>query len=330
MKKSVLVGMSGGVDSSLSVYLLLQKGYHVEGASLLTCGNDISLARRIAEYFRIPFHVIDVEREFRKKIIEYSKEQYLNGMTPNPCVICNREVKFQSLIEKANDLNIQYVATGHYVRKGYNIFNKRHTLHRAKDLNKDQSYMLYNLSQEQISRSIFPLGKYDKKRVREIASKIGLEVAEKADSQDICFSLEKKDKLGNIVDMKGKLLGRHDGISNFTIGQRKGILISAKDAYYVVGIDPKSNSIIVGSEDNIYGKRLIAKDVNWVSIPEPKGEIKTTAKIRYRAEQARATLTPRDNNRVEVVFEKPQRAITKGQSVVFYKNNLLLGGGMID
>ena len=321
--------MSGGVDSSVSAYLLKKKGYDVQGVSIQTCGNSHSDAKNIAKFLNIPFHIVNIENDFKNYVIQYYIDTYKEGRTPNPCVICNRYVKFQALLKKAKELDIPYIATGHYANVKYDWFRKRYTLKKGKDKSKDQSYVLYNLTQEQLSKCIFPLGNCKKSKVRKIAKKIDMEVAEKDDSQDICFNVDINDMGGNIVDTEGNILGRHNGISKYTIGQRKGIKISSKYPLYVVDIDMENNQIIVGKENDILKDELLASNINWVSIEKPKKEIIANVKIRYSTKDAKACIKPKKENTVLVKFNKKQRAITPGQAVVFYKGDTVLGGGII-
>jgi tRNA-specific 2-thiouridylase len=335
----VLLGMSGGVDSSIAAYILTKKGYEVIGATIqMTDIKDLD-APKVCKELGIGHIYIDRREEFGKEIISYFLNEYKEGKTPNPCVLCNRKVKFQTLVEEANKLDCTYIATGHYVRVVKR--GNRYLLKKGKDKTKDQSYVLYNLTQEQLSRCIFPLGNIAKNKVRDIAKKLNLEVANKKDSQEICFipdnnyseyieeNSKESFKKGNIVDKQGNILGEHNGIYNYTIGQRKGIKISSKDPLYVIDIDIKKNEIVVGDESDIYLNKLIATNLNWIGIEELNKEMKVKAKIRYGGKEEECRISNMDNNRVLVEFKKEQRAITSGQSVVFYKDSLVLGGGII-
>lgn len=359
MKKKVLIGMSGGIDSSVAAYLLKKEGYDVVGVTMQMCngGNDnctdcplsaIEDARKVASKLNIPHHVFDFKQSFDKKVVQYFISEYLKGRTPNPCVICNREVKFEELLKKADDMGIEYVATGHYSRivKPTNS-NGRYFLKKGTDLSKDQSYFLYRLSQKQLSKTIFPLGELKKKEVRKIANNIGLEVGEKADSQEICFiednnyskfiqeNTDTEFKKGNIVDLDGNVIGKHTGIHNFTVGQRKGIKTSSNEPLYVIQINTARNEVVVGGKESNYTKKLIAKDLNWISIEELNKPLKVKAKIRSRSKDASCTISNIKNKedkqkRVLVDFDKKQRAITPGQSVVFYNGDVVVGGGIIE
>ena len=335
-RDKVLVGMSGGVDSSICAYILQKQGYEVIGLTLNVLGckdSNCDDAKKICDRLGIKHIVLNLKEEFDEKIIKYFVNEYLQGRTPNPCVLCNREFKFEKMIEEANELGIKYVATGHYVK----IINKkdRYILQKAKDSTKDQSYVLYRLSQEQLSRCIFPLGEYTKKQIRDIAKDLGFENADKADSQDICFVKDndysslihsKKNIKGDIVDINENVIGEHDGIYKYTIGQRKGIKISSKRPLYVIGINAENNRIIVGDKGKLFSKTLVAKDINWIDVPKNKMIVR--ARIRYHSREAWAIVENKKDS-VLVKFIKPQRAITPGQSVVFYKENNLIGGGII-
>lgn len=338
--KKVLLGMSGGVDSCVSAYLLKQIGYDVTGAYLkLHSYSDSSDAKSVADILGIPFMVLDIEKEFKKEIIEYFISEYEAGRTPNPCTACNRYIKFEALTKKAKELGIEYVATGHYA----NIQKKkeRYLLKKAKDKSKDQSYVLYNLTQEQLSKTLFPLGQLTKKEVRGIAQKVGLKVASKPDSQEICFIPDNdykgyigkhstnKSTPGEFISNDGAVLGYHKGIRNYTIGQRRGLGIVTGSPMFVVDIIKETNQIVLGSENDLFSKELIVKDLNWISIANLTKEIEVDVKIRYRAKESKAKIIPMNNNSVKVVFKSPQRAITKGQSAVFYDGDTVIGGGII-
>jgi tRNA-uridine 2-sulfurtransferase len=341
-KEKALIGMSGGVDSSVAVHLLKNDGYEVHGVYLKTCNSDPSEAESVAKDLGIDFEVIDVEKDFQKHVIQYFIDTYKEGKTPNPCVICNRYVKFQALIDVAKELHIPNIATGHYAKVEYNRKRNRYILKKGKDKKKDQSYMLYNLTQEQLSKSVFPLGKYTKEDVRAIAKEIGLEVANKPDSQDICFipdndyaSYIKKnsdmiDREGDIVDINRKVLGKHKGLSKYTVGQRKGLDTKINKALFVVDIDVVKNRLVVGEEGDIYKKDLVAKDMNWISITDLNKRMRVKAKIRYSTKEYGCTIKPIEKGNVSVRFNQKQRAITPGQAIVFYKGNSVVGGGIID
>lgn len=336
-KKKILLGMSGGVDSSVSAHILQEQGYEVVGLTLnmLKCKEDTYKdVKDVCDKLGIEHISMELKDEFDKNIVKYFVTEYLNGRTPNPCVLCNKEFKFEKMLEKANELGIEYVATGHYVRLEKK--QNRYVLKKATDRSKDQSYVLYKLSQEQLSRCMFPLGDYTKEDIRSIAKSLGLGNANKPDSQDICF-VENNDysalipktntREGDIVDTKGNILGKHTGIHNYTVGQRKGIGISSNKALYVVRIDIDENRVVVGREKDIYSKVLTATDINWICVPKRFMLVKT--RIRYHAKEAWAIMHNK-GDRVSVKFLKPQRAITPGQAVVFYKGDYVLGGGTIE
>ncbi len=345
-RPKILLGMSGGVDSSVAAYLLLKEGYDVVGITLEmyedeNCNNSKSIndAKNVCSTLNIPHYVFSVKNDFKKYILDYFISEYESGRTPNPCVVCNRYVKFEGLIQKAKELGIEYISTGHYA-----VIKKkkdRHLLLKGKDETKDQSYFLYNLTQQQLSKTVFPLGKYMKKEVRDIAKRIGLPTADKPDSQEICFiknddyrgflNKNSKQKLpqGEFVDIDGNILGYHKGISQYTIGQRRNLGIVTGKAMFVLDIDYDNNQIILGSNENLFSQELVATNMNWILFDKLEKEMKVKAKVRYRAKESEAIITPMQENRVKVEFKSPQRAITKGQAIVFYKRNNVVGGGII-
>ena len=343
MGRKVLAAMSGGVDSSVSAYLLLREGYDVIGSSILTCSSCagvIDRAASSAETLGIPFHGLDVREEFERDIIEYFCLEYESGKTPNPCVLCNEKIKFGLLLRKAVALGAEYVATGHYVRLGYDKAGERYVLRKGRDRGKDQSYMLFSLSQKQLGHALFPLGNYLKSEVRKIASEAGLKY-NREESQEICFIPDNDcagfvgrrahdgGRPGKIVDAGGNVLGEHEGLYLFTVGQRKGLGVNSGHPLYVLSIDSDTNTVVVGEEDALYKRELKAGSVNWVSVPPPKGAVRCHAKIRYKSKEAACTVFPLVNG-VRVEFDKPQRAVTPGQAVVFYDEDTLLGGGWIE
>ncbi|MBP1745148.1 MAG: thiouridylase [Firmicutes bacterium] len=347
MSKKVAVGMSGGVDSSVAAYLLKEQGYDVIGINMQVwqedgCSSSSAAedARRVADKLGIPFHVVDFKECFKEWVIDYFIDEYMNGRTPNPCVACNKHIKFGELLKAAMALGADYVATGHYAvieEKG-----GRYLLKNAEDDKKDQTYMLYGLTQHQLAHTLMPCGAFRKDRIREIAKEIGLLVHNKKDSEDICFIPDKdhggfiKRQVpgrlaeGNFVDKNGKVLGRHKGIAYYTIGQRKGLGIALGIPVFVTDIIPWRNEVVLGSEEEIFKTELMAKDVNFIPFDTLEEPIEVRAKIRYAAKPSPAVIYPESGNRVRVVFAEKQRAITKGQSVVFYDGSYLVGGGVIE
>jgi tRNA-specific 2-thiouridylase len=351
----VVVAMSGGVDSSVAAALLKKQGYQVVAVTMkiwageaspakrarhACCGpgeeEDIEDARRVAQVLGIPIHVIDLTQEYRAEVLEYFRQEYLSGRTPNPCLRCNRRVKFDALVKKTKEsgLDFDYFATGHYARVEYNQAKNRYLLKKARDLNKDQSYFLAFLTQEQLGRAVFPLGNYTKAEVRQMAADFGLSVANKPESQDFAAggysSLLPATPPGPILDRQGNKLGEHRGISYYTIGQRKGLGISSPEPLYVIDIDREKNAIIVGGKEEVYQDKLVASGVNWIAIEKLGQPIEVKARIRYRHREAEVTATPLDEDRVYVKFREPQLAITPGQAVVFYRDDTVVGGGTIE
>lgn len=357
-KKSVMLGMSGGVDSSVAAAVLLERGYDVIGVTLQiwpdmaeekkeTEGGCCSLsavddAGRVAAKLGIPYYVLNFKDIFEDKVINYFKEEYLKGRTPNPCVACNRYVKFEAMLDKAQGMGIDYVATGHYARIEFDERYNSYLLKKSVTDRKDQTYALYNISRERLSKILMPIGEYTKEQVREMALKLGLAVASKPDSQEICFvddndygrficeNTQNEIRPGNFVDTKGNILGRHKGIVHYTVGQRKGLGISFGKPMFVVSIDAKNNTVVLGDENEVFSKSLIANDLNFISIDSFNEPLRVKAKIRYSAKESEAEIIPLDNGKVRVVFDIPQRAITPGQSVVFYDDDIVVGGGTIE
>ncbi len=326
--KKVIVAMSGGIDSSVTAALLKRDGFDVVGVFMkLWPSFDEKRAQRVAKKLGIPFYVFNFEKEFKKRIVDYFLEEYKKGRTPNPCVVCNKEIKFNLLFKK---LKTDYIATGHYVRR------KGNKLLKGKDKEKDQSYFLWKINQKILKHTLFPAGDYTKTEVRKLAKKLKLPVLDIPESQEVCFIqtttvdfLKKHLKLrpGKIINTKGKIIGEHDGLWFYTIGQRKGIELP-EGPFYVLDKDLKKNVLIITkNEKDLYRKELIAKSINWIRAP--KLPLKVMAKIRYRHKAAAATISKQKNNRIKMIFSKPQRAITPGQSAVFYKGQELLGGGII-
>lgn len=345
--KKVLLGMSGGIDSSVAAFLLQQDGYEVVGTTLKmfkdsNCSTtQINTdAKKVSDFLNIKHHTFDVQMDFNKYVIEYFISEYESGRTPNPCVICNRYVKFEGLLEKAKQLGINYISTGHYA--SVEKKDGRYLLKKGVDSKKDQSYFLYNLSQEQLSRVIFPLGKYRKEEVKEVAKKINLPTKSKAESQEICFIRDNDYKKyisqksntvlpqGEFVDIQGNILGYHRGILNYTIGQRRDLRISTGKPMYVLSIDADSNQIVLGSNNELFSKELTVKNLNWMIFDTLKESMEVKSKIRYGATETDSVIHPIEKGKVKVIFSQPQRAITRGQAIVFYKNNFVVGGGIIE
>lgn len=356
MGKRVVVAMSGGVDSSTAAALLLKKGYEVIGISMKlwkddyynsrkggTCCSldDVSDARRVAEKLGIPFYVINMEKAFRNSVINYFVDEYIAGKTPNPCIPCNKILKFDLLIKRAKQLGASYIATGHYAKK-VRCPNGDYIIKRGRDTDKDQSYFLFNLAQEQLQKVLFPLGDYLKEEVRNHARSMGLNVAEKSESQEICFIPDnnypafivkekgtKFIKKGNIVNGSGKILGEHKGIPFYTIGQRKGLKISSPTPLYVKQIDSVNNRLIVGSKEEIKSRKFKIQNVNWFKPLEKKKSIHELVQIRYGHKPALATIFLDNLKEPEIEFDEPQEAITPGQAAVIYHDDTVLGGGWI-
>lgn len=349
MKKRVLLGMSGGVDSSVSAVLLLEKGYEVVGATMKLwedekCSQKTAVedAKKVCEKLGIEHHVIDCTTEFKCRVIDNFILDYQNAKTPNPCVECNRYLKFGAFYKKAKELECDYIATGHYAKTEYSEKYGRYVLTKSDEEKKDQTYFLYYISKDQIEHILFPLqNRTSKEETRKIAEENKLEIAQKKDSQEICFIPDndyqsflkkystQKVKTGNIVLKNGEILGKHTGLTNYTIGQRKGLGISYKEPLYVIRLDTKKNEVIVGSESDLYSNELIATDLNWQAIDKIEQTLELKAKVRYRAKEADCTVIPIEDEKVKVIFKEPQRAITPGQSVVFYDDDIVVGGGKV-
>ena len=347
--------MSGGVDSSVAAYLLKEQGYDVIGVTMQIWQEDkeyeereggccslsaVDDARRVADKIGIPFYVLNFRDSFKKNVIDYFIDEYMEGKTPNPCIACNKYLKFDELLKKAQGIGADYIATGHYAK--IEEHNGRYILVKSDDDKKDQTYALYNMTQEQLAHTLMPCGEYTKDRIREIAKEIGLDVHNKKDSEEICFISDNNHgkyiseampgnvKQGNFVDKDGNILGKHKGIVYYTIGQRKGLGLDMGRPVFVTDINPLTNEVVVGAEEDIFKTDLICKDINFIAFDNLDKSLELKAKIRYSAKPATATITPLENGKVIVSFKEKQRAITKGQSVVFYLDDLVVGGGIIE
>jgi tRNA-specific 2-thiouridylase len=355
----ILVAMSGGVDSSVAAALLKEEGYDVIGATMqlwpLTkekdksngsgdcCGlGAVADARKVARKLGIPHYVMNFRDIFIRKVIADFYQEYSRGRTPNPCIRCNQYIKFGALLERARELEAGFIATGHHARIEPDETTGTYLLKKGIDSQKDQSYFLYPVTQEQLSHTLFPIGNFTKDRVREIAGELGLPVAAKPESREICFIPDDdypkflKDYIpraaepGPILDELGNILGKHQGIMSYTIGQRKGLGITAEAPLYVTAIEPERNAVVVGTRERIYNRELVASNLNWIATTRPEHTIKVKARVRYRHPEAEATVTPRDEDSVCVKFAKPQMAITPGQAIVFYDGDTVIGGGTIN
>lgn len=348
----VFVGMSGGVDSSAAALLLQREGHQLSGINLQLFPQseaqqharalaDTEDARAIARRLGFPLHVFDCSEQFREFVIREFIAEYEAGRTPNPCVTCNRTIKFGALLDKALAMGADYIATGHYARVGYDAASGRWLLKRAADHSKDQSYFLVQLSQEQLSRALFPLGGLSKVEARALAEESGLINARKRDSQDICFVPDgdyaaviqrmtgRTSPEGDFLSTDGRILGRHKGFIRYTRGQRRGLGISAAEPLYVLDKDPAAASVTLGPDSALWGRELTAERMNWISIPSPEAPMSVTAKTRSTQKDTSAVVEPLPGGRARVIFDTPQRAITPGQSVVLYDGDTVVGGGII-
>lgn len=348
-----LIAMSGGVDSSVAALLTKEKGFDCIGATMSLynkeilnnqdgcCSlSDVEDARAVADRLSIPFSVLDFSDKFQERVINKFVSSYLEGHTPNPCIECNKHIKWAQLFESMYELGADYVVTGHYARIRQND-KGRYMLIKGADVSKDQSYVLFNMTQEQLSHTLLPVGEYSKEEIRKIADENGFINASKKDSQDICFVPDKDyaafierytgevSKQGNFVDKEGNILGQHNGLIRYTIGQRKGLGVAFGSPKYVCDKNAADNTVTLSDEEDLFTDTLIATDFNWLSIEKPDGPIEILAKTRYSQIEQPATAYPLENGDVKVVFKKPQRAITKGQAAVLYIGDAVAGGGTI-
>jgi tRNA-specific 2-thiouridylase len=366
-KDTIAVAMSGGVDSSAVAALLHAQGHPLVGLTLQLwnqrrlagregmpesvqgrcCSiDDVYDARRVAEHIGIPYYLVNAQERFEEEVVRPFVSEYLAGRTPIPCTLCNNHLKFDQLLLTARQIGAERIATGHYARNHYDETRGRWVLSRPSDRSKDQTYFLFGLTQEQLSRTLFPLGEMQKPAVRAMAADHGLELAQKPDSQEICFipggsysqflkayldeqGQELPDSTGELVTTAGDVVGKHEGIHGFTVGQRKGLGISSPDPLYVLKIHPDSHRVEVGSDKELLSRKLVANRLNWVSFDRPTGEIRVNIKIRHRHDPAPAVLRVTGDDVIEAIFDEPQRAITPGQSAVFYQEDEVVGGGWI-
>jgi tRNA-specific 2-thiouridylase len=348
-KPRVVVGMSGGVDSTVAAALLQRKGYEVIGmtmalstpASKCCSDDDVSDARRMAQKLGIPHYVIPMHAPFKERVIDYFIAEYTAGRTPNPCAVCNPAIKFGELLHKAREVGGEFLATGHYARITRDQASGRYLLRRGRERAKDQSYFLARLSQEALRQTLFPVGGFPKARIRAMAEEIGLDVARKRDSQDVCFVPETGVRQyiesrrgrpfppGPIKDRDGHVLGEHQGIIGYTIGQRKGLGISASHPMYVIRIDAESNTVYVGEEHELIQHGFLATDPNWIVVTDVSEPVQSSVRIRYKHRAAKATIQRINGGTIQVRFDKSQRAITPGQLAVFYQDDVVLGSAWI-
>lgn len=355
-KKKAVIAMSGGVDSSVAAYFMTKAGYDCIGVTMKlyrngdadikqekTCCslNDAEDAGGVARSFGMPFYVLDFTDDFEKEVIQRFVDTYVEGGTPNPCIECNRYMKFQRLMQRMYELSFDYIVTGHYARVEYDKDLGRYLLKKGVDASKDQSYVLYNLTQEQLSHTLFPLGEYHKTEIRDIAQREGFVNADKPDSQDICFVPDgdyagfierycrKSFPEGDFVDETGTVLGRHKGIIRYTIGQRKGLGLALPESLYVCEKRLDANEVVLGKNERLFKDTLEASDLNWIAFEDVTGPVRCKAKIRYKQKEADAVVEKIGEDKVRVRFDEPQRGITCGQAVVFYDGDIVLGGGKI-
>lgn len=355
-KKKAMIAMSGGVDSSVAAYLMIKAGYDCIGVTMKLYDNgdigserdntccslkDAEDAGGVARSFGMPYYVLNFTDAFEKEVIQRFVTSYMEGDTPNPCIECNRYMKFQKLMQRMYELSFDYIVTGHYARVEFDKGSGRYLLKKGIDVSKDQSYVLYNLTQEQLSHTLFPLGEYRKTEIRDIAGREGFVNAGKRDSQDICFVpdgdyarfieqyCKKTFPEGDFVNEEGKVLGRHKGIIRYTIGQRRGLGLALPEPLYVCEKRMDTNKVILGKNESLFHNALTASDLNWIAFEDIKEPVRCKAKIRYKQKEADAVIEKIAEDKVRVRFDEPQRGITRGQAVVFYDGDLVLGGGKI-
>jgi len=356
MNKKAIIAMSGGVDSSVAALLMLEQGYDCTGVTMKLFSNDdvgvpklhsccslddVADARSVAANLGMPYYVFNFADRFEHDVIDRFVDAYVHGQTPNPCIDCNRYLKFDQLFVRAQELGCDYVVTGHYAQISYDDTKGRYLLRKAVDPLKDQSYVLYSLTQKQLAHVQFPLGGLHKTEVRALAEKHGFVNAHKHDSQDICFIKEgtyadfiearlgRKFPAGNFVDESGRVLGRHNGIIHYTVGQRKGLGLALPQPMYVKEIDTQNNAVILATNDGLFTKNVTAKNINLIDCDTITGQRRIKARIRYHHAEQWATVTQPDADTLSIIFDEPQRAITKGQSVVMYDGDIVVGGGTI-